>query len=91
MRERRTYGSVRGLRREPLVYSTIGNLNSAAKRNLRYENDKRIFYANRKNWIFTMARGRFDFGRNAVGKSTGYTIYLCQWKVQCTGYKKSLE
>lgn len=23
MRERRTYGSVRGLRREPLVYSTI--------------------------------------------------------------------
>ena len=33
MRERRTYGSVRGLRREPLVYSTIGNLNSAAKRN----------------------------------------------------------
>ena len=40
MRERRTYGSVRGLRREPLVYSTIGNLNSAAKRNLRYENDK---------------------------------------------------
>lgn len=30
MRERRTYGSVRGLRREPLVYSTIktGNENS---------------------------------------------------------------
>lgn len=24
MRERRTHGSVRGLRREPLVYSTVG-------------------------------------------------------------------
>ena len=27
MRERRTYGSVRGLRREPLVYSTAGLTN----------------------------------------------------------------
>lgn len=26
MRERRTYGSVRGLRREPLVYSTVGEI-----------------------------------------------------------------
>lgn len=59
----------------------IEDMNSAVKQNLRYENGKRIFYANRKNWILKMARGRFDFGINAVGKSAGYTIYLCQWNV----------
>ena len=32
MRERRTYGSVRGLRREPLVYSTVYKLTKTKKR-----------------------------------------------------------
>ena len=32
MRERRTYGSVRGLRREPLVYSTIRKRNDVKTR-----------------------------------------------------------
>ena len=35
MRERRTYGSVKGLWREPLVYSTIGKLQKMKNRYLR--------------------------------------------------------
>ena len=35
MRERRTYGSVRGLRREPLVYSTASNLDRWENQNLK--------------------------------------------------------
>ncbi len=34
MRERRTYGSVRGLRREPLVYSTCEELKTSMNLNL---------------------------------------------------------
>ena len=35
VRERRTHGSVRGLRREPLVYSTTGKMQEAKNRDLR--------------------------------------------------------
>lgn len=37
VRERRTHGYVRGLRREPLVYSTVETLNRSEKYNLKGE------------------------------------------------------
>ena len=40
MRERRTYGSVRGLWREPLVYSTVGIYTYFLKINTIDEGDK---------------------------------------------------
>ena len=65
MRERRTHGSVRGLRREPLVYST----DILENRDLIKEHDKYVMVYLRRNSIhciryFRFFEARFDMENN---------------------------